>query len=197
MKSKKLITIFVITLALILSAVFTVYSFLGEIKRPKLPYFYHIQPFSLINAEGEEFGYAHLKNRVWIGNFFFTTCGDVCPIMNKHMAQLYQSFKLSKAVRLVSFSVNPEYDTPEVLKEYAKQYDVNPNSWIFLTGDREDIKELAVKSFKLGHMDEPIFHSTYLSLVDRQGFVRGVYDGMDQEKINELFKDAAQLLKAR
>ena len=185
-----------VILAVILSGLFTVSSFKKEFKQPRLPVLGQVKPFSLVDSKGQPFYSQQLDNKVWIANFFFTTCADVCPMMSKHMASLSRSFELVPAVTLVSISVNPDYDSPEVLAQYAKKYEACKN-WYFLTGPYEKIKEISVGTFKLGSIEEPIFHSTYFSLVDRHGYIRGFYDGTDQDSINKLFKDVAELLRER
>jgi len=113
------------------------------------------------------------------------------------MASLHRSFELVDGISLVSITVNPEFDSARVLKEYSKKYNANTKKWHFLTGAREEIKDLAVKSFKLGSIKEPVFHSPKFALVDRQGLIRGYYDGIQSGEISELFRDAALLLKEK
>ncbi len=194
MKKKFILTVIVLTL--VLFGIFTAYSFKKEIERPKLPVLGQVKPFSLTDSQGQPFYSQQLENKVWIVNFFFTTCGDVCPMMSKHMASLSRSFELVPAVFLLSITVNPDYDSPEILSKYALKYQAQKN-WYFLTGPYEKIKEISVGTFKLGSVEEPIFHSTYFSLVDRHGYIRGFYDGTDQKAINKLFKDVAELLRER
>lgn len=194
MKPKTKITI-AVTLAFLLFTSFTVLSFLHEIKKERLPVLGQINPFQLTDTDGNIFDSTQrLNNRVWVANFFFTTCGDICPMLNKNMASLHRSFQLVDDIALVSFSVNPEHDTPSVLKSYAEKYEAKKN-WYFLTGKREDLTKIIVDDFKLGHIKEPIFHSANFALVDRHGFIRGYYDGTKPEEINKLFKHTAQLKK--
>ena len=193
--NNKTFIICLISLALILSLSFTVYSFIHEISRPKLPVLAQVYDFSLIDSFGKNFNLSRLRGRVWIADFFFTTCGDICPIMTKNFGKLQRTFEKVKDAALVSITVNPEFDSAQVLSEYAKKQEAKENQWYFLTGSREVIKNLAVKSFKLGSIDEPVFHSSYFSLVDKNGLIRGYYDGTKQEDLNRLFKDTAFLLK--
>jgi len=189
--------VFIISFAILSFLILTLYFFSQEFRNERLPFVGRVHDFELVDSNNNPFTLNHLKGRVWIADFFFTTCGDICPIMNKNMAALSRSYQKVKGIHLVSISVNPEFDTPEVLREYEKKLDVNRSHWHFLTGDRKSIKDLAVNSFKLGKIDEPVFHSSYFTLVDRNGLIRGYYDGTKQENINTLFKDAAQLLKSR
>jgi len=197
MKPIKLFITSFVSLAIILSIVFTAYSFIKEVKRPQLPVLGKVNDFTLTDSNGEQFLGKKLRGKVWIVDFIFTTCASMCPIMSNNMAKLHRSFELSNKVDFVSISVNPEQDTPEVLARYAKSLDANTDQWHFLTGPRDRIKRIAVHSFKLGSIDDPVFHSSYFTLVDRSGLVRGYYDGRDNEAINKLFKDAAKLIKQR
>lgn len=193
--SKLRIYFFVLT-ALTLFCFFAIFFFHQELNRPKLSILGQIQPFTLTTSEGKKITLNDLKGRVWVANFFFTTCSDICPMMSKQMASLNRSFELDPRIALVSFTVNPENDTPQVLKAYAEKYKAKKN-WYFLTGDRQDISRIAVQSFKLGDIKEPIFHSPSFTLVDKNGYIRGYYDGTKQEEVNKLFKDAGTVLKEK
>ena len=189
--------IFIIFLAICgLFPIFTISQyFLRDSTAKPIPVLGQVSSFALYDAQGSPFGLKDLRGKIWIADFFFTACSDICPMMSKHMAALNRSFNLVKDIDLVSFSVNPEYDSPKVLSDYAQKYNADTKKWHFLTGSREALTQIAAQSFKLGDMKEPIFHSSYFCLVDRQGRIRGYYDGMKKEGINQLFKDAAILLK--
>ena len=192
----KWLRLFTVGAAVFLFLTFAVYSFKKEFPGKTLPVLGQVRDFTLTDVNGEGFGLKKLLGRVWVANFFFTTCSDICPIMNKNMAALTRSFELVRAVDFVSISVNPEHDSPTVLKQYAEKYQATKR-WHFLTGSRDVITDLAVKSFNLGDIKEPVFHSAYFSLVDRYGNIRGYYDGTKTEGLNRLFKDAAKLLKEK
>ena len=113
------------------------------------------------------------------------------------MAALHRSYHLEKDVHFVSFSVNPEQDTPAVLADYAKKFSADTHQWHFLTGTRAALTDIAVHSFKLGSIEEPIFHSADFVLIDRKGQMRGYYDGTDPKNIQLLFKAIAALLKEK
>ena len=195
--NKKTINTLIISVTLLLFGSFTLYSFQREIQKPKLPVLGRVQPFSLQDSDGKTFGYDNLNGKVWVANFFFTTCSDICPMMSKNMANLSRSFDLVQNVALVSVTVNPENDSIQALKAYKEKFISGKKNWFFLTGKREEITDLVVNSFKLGSVDEPIFHSPKFTLVDRHGFIRGYYEGTEAEEINKLFKDAALLIKER
>ncbi len=186
-----------IVTAIVLFITFGLIMFQHETRRYKLPELGKVERFALTNKTGEAFDSNILNGRVWVVDFFFTTCSDVCPMMMKRMADLSRTFELVKGVHFVSITVNPENDTPEVLNTYSSKLQTNNKNWHFLTGNREDITVIMRDHFKLGDKQEPVFHSTFFALVDRNGYIRGYYDGMDNEKVQKIFKDITLLLKER
>ena len=156
-----------------------------------------IEDFQLMDSTGKWMGLQELKGKVWVADFVFTTCGGICPIMTKNMAELYKDFQESEDVRFVSISVNPEQDSPEALAEYAKKYEADPRQWHFLTGPRDTITRLVVKDFKLGLGDEIVFHKASFVLVDRKGRIRGYYDGTVEKDLKKLKADLPRLLSEK
>src|SRR6185503_9673398 len=152
MNKTKASIIGLIALAGFLSGAFTVYSFVNEVKKEKLPVLGQVHDFTLMNEKGEPYQLGRLKDKVWIADFFFTTCADICPMMTKNMAALNRSFEGVRDIRLVSITVNPEFDTAATLKSFAEKEKAGSN-WVFLTGERQTITDLALKSFKFGHKD--------------------------------------------
>ena len=179
------------------SLVFSIILFQRAMRVEKLPVYAEVQDFRLIDARGQEFRLKNLKGKVWVADFIFTTCSGICPVMTKNMAALSRSFSPIDSVEMVSVSVNPENDTPAVLAGFARRYHANTTKWHFLTGSREEITHLALESFKIGSVEEPIFHSNRFVLVDRTGKIRGYYDGTQTKNINALFKDIAALIKEK
>jgi protein SCO1/2 len=174
---------------------FTSYLFIKETRNSPLPVLGQIKPFTLTDASGQIFDSRRLNGAVWAVNFFFTTCGTICPVMTKNMAALHRSFVLEDDVYFVSVTVNPENDTPQQLREFSRRYHADSEKWFFLTGERADLTRLAVEQFKVGSVDEPIFHSASFILIDRKGQIRGYYDGTQPNEVHRLFKHLAQLLK--
>ena len=194
MTRQRILTASILIFGIILFCAFTVYTFRLEINKKQLPVIGQVQDFSLTNEKGEAYSLSNLKQKVWIANFFFTTCSDICPMMTKNMAALNRTFEGLKNIKLVSISVNPETDTVSVLEGYARNHGARDN-WVFLTGERQAITDLAVKSFKLGSVEEPVFHSAYFTLVDQNGLIRGYYEGTNKEELNRLYEDASFLIK--
>ncbi len=154
--------------------------------------------FELVDQSGAAFGSAGLRDRVWVANFVFTRCGHTCPRLSARMAKLQQSLRdqpFWSEVRLVSFSVDPEHDRPEVLTRYASRFGADSGHWSFLTGDRSTLWKLSRDGFKLavgeapGNPDEPLFHSAKFVLVDRRGGIRGYYDALEDEAFASLLSD--------
>jgi len=191
----KKIIIPIITITLVLFSALTYIFFLNATAKKTLPTYGRIKNFELTDSNNSSFNLSQLKNKVWVADFIFTTCGTICPIMTKNMASLHRSYKLDDRVDFISVSVNPEYDTPKRLKEFSNKYQADTQNWHFLTGSRKKIRDVVVGSFKLGSIEEPIFHSAKFVLVDTQRNIRGYYDGTETKEINELFKDIALLLK--
>lgn len=165
--------------------------------QPSLPVYGEVTPFRLIDTQGQVFDSARLDNKIWVTAFFFTTCSGICPIMTKNLKSLQEAYQAYPDVEFVSISVNPEQDTPQALSTYAQKYEADTDRWHFLTGSREGITRVAVQGFKVGSVDEPIFHSAYFILVDREGRIRGYYEGTQKEEVERLSKDLVQLYNTK
>ena len=186
-----------IALAVILFIGLAIFFFNQATHNVTLPVYGQVRDFHLTDVNNKELKPAELLGKVWVTNFFFTTCGDICPLMTKNMASLHRSYRLLDDVAFVSITVNPENDNSAALAKYAKKQEADTAKWHFLTGSREAITELMVKGFKLESMQDAIFHSSFFVLVDRNGTIRGYYDGTSTERVQSLFKDIAILLKER
>lgn len=187
----------VIMLAAFASSTYYIYQYNFARSLEKLPFYGQIQDFRLQKSDHQFVTRDDLKGKVWVADFIFTTCSGICPMMTKNLARVQKLFHADEDLLLVSISVNPDSDTPDVLDQYAKKVQADTSQWYFLTGALEDIKKLAVESFKLGAIDEPVFHSSYLTLVDRQGTIRGYYDGTNEDKVHQLIDDIRTLHRER
>jgi protein SCO1/2 len=158
-----------------------------------------VPKFELVNQEGQPFGSAQLTGKIWIADFIFTSCPGPCPIISTRMSELQKPLAPSD-VQLVSISVDPEKDTPDVLRAYAEKLRANSKRWDFLTGSRVAIYSLSRDGFKLGVSDGsedagiPI-HSTRFALVDRRGAIRGYYDALAPDAVTKLLADTNHLLR--
>lgn len=165
-----------------------------------LPTYGMVPTFTLTDETGLPFESARLSGHVWIADFIFTSCAGQCPQMTEAMRHLQR--RLPSEVRSVSITVDPTRDTPTVLHQYAKNVGADPNRWHFLTGESASIEQLAKEGFLLSYAEgvgpkEPIAHSVRLVLVDRQGTIRGYYDGTDPKAVQQLLKDAKALWQNR
>lgn len=165
----------------------------------------HLEPISAVpnfqftDQTGKPFGLADLRGKIWVANFIFTRCGGPCPIMSARMAELNKKVaRANKGLQLVSFSVDPEYDTPAVLTEYAARLDADPTHWKFLTGDKAAMDEFVVQGL-LQPLAKDVTglpaHSTRFVLVDRDGRLRGFQDGNDPEVVQKLLMDIGDLMR--
>ena len=158
-----------------------------------------VPPFQLTNQTGQPFGSAQLAGKIWIADFIYTTCPGPCPMISSRMGELQKPFEKTD-VQLVSFSVDPEKDTPEVLRKYAENLHADATRWTFLTGSKSTIYKLSHDGFKLAISDGsdaggiPV-HSTRIVLVDRHGKIRGYYDAVGPDAITKLVADTNHLLR--
>ena len=155
---------------------------------------YHkISDFKLTNQNGKEITQANYKDKIYVADFFFTTCQDICPVMTKNMYQLQEELKNDNEILLLSHTVIPEVDTVEQLKVYAIENNVDDSKWNLLTGDKKQIYELARKSYLAvedSNFNEfDMIHTENFMLIDKEKQIRGFYDGTNSEEINRLFKD--------
>lgn len=153
-----------------------------------------IKDFALTNQLNRPFGLKDLQGKIFVADFVFTRCGNptFCPLMSAEMQRVQEKFKDDKSIKIVSFSIDPEYDTPAILKKYAEKYQANPEQWVFLTGSKSEIYKLAKESFKVTALDDkeavtPEFsHTNIFTLVDKEGRIRGYYHGNDREQVDKL-----------
>ena len=155
---------------------------------------YHkISDFILTNQNGKEITQADYKDKIYVADFFFTTCQDICPVMTKNMYELQEELKNDHEILLLSHTVIPEVDTVKRLKEYAIENNVDDSKWNLVTGDKKQIYELARKSYLAvedSNFNEfDMIHTENFMLIDKEKQIRGFYDGTNSEEINRLLKD--------
>lgn len=190
---------------------------LGPTPDVELPVLMRLPDFSLTERSGRAVSLQDLAGQVWVANFVFTHCTGPCPLLSAQMQGLQAEVRDLEGVRLVSFSVDPDRDTPEVLRAYADGFEAHPEKWLFLTGMRHVMYDLIRNGFKLGvqgpatdhkahpgsdrmpatgQVSEPgqILHTLRFALVDREGRVRGYYDGTDPSLSEKLGSAVRQLL---
>ena len=154
--------------------------------------------FQLTNQNGQPFGTADLAGKIWIADFIFTSCPGPCPMISSRMSELQKPLRKTD-VHLVTFTVDPETDTPEVLRGYAEKLKAEPARWDFLTGPKSAIYDISMNGFKLGVSDGeetkmPV-HTTRVVLVDRRGQIRGYYDALAPDAVTKILADASHLFR--
>lgn len=160
---------------------------------------YHkIADFSLINQNGVTITQEAYKEKIYVADFFFTTCQTICPIMTKNMNEVQKQFITDDEVMILSHTVTPDIDTVAQLKHYAKEQNVNASKWNLVTGDKKQIYELARKSY-LAVKDDgdggpfDMIHTENFMLIDKERQIRGFYDGTDIKEIERLIEDIKTL----
>ncbi len=151
-----------------------------------------LSDFTLTNQDGKEFRLSEMKGQVLLLNFFFTKCEGPCPIMNKRMEALQGKFANEPKIKLVSVSVDPTNDTPEVLKAYSQKFNAVADKWFFLTGSKEAVSDLMEKQLRFAG-GEAATHTTVFVLLDQNGAIKGFYDSSSEEELAKAEKDALQL----
>ncbi len=164
----------------------------GCVKPVPLPIYGHIDAFTLTAENGRDFRSQTLDGHPWVADFIFTHCPGPCPRMTSQMHGIEGQVR-ELPVQFVSFTVDPEHDSPAVLAEYAKKFQADTRRWHFLTGSREALNKIFRYQFKLGTVDGSMVHSTRFALVDAQGQVRGLYSSDDPEDLKKLVRDLRRL----
>lgn len=159
--------------------------------------------FELIDQLGMPRTNEDLRGKVWVADFIFTRCQLICPALTYQMSQIRDRLQQRPdwdRIRLVSFSVDPEHDTPEVLKAYGERFGAHPDHWLFLTGEKEAVWTMVEKGFRLAldespeNLQMPIDHSSKLVLIDARGRIRGYYSGLEETGHRALLADLDQVL---
>ena len=162
---------------------------------------YHtVSSFRFLNQDSVLIANVDFTDKIYVADFFFTSCPSICPLTTAQMLRLYDEFKDDDRVLLVSHTIDPEYDDIKVLSDYANRLDVTSEKWHFLTGNKEEIYQMAQTSYYVGVREEErapggFEHSGAFVLVDQQGRIRGMYDGTVPEKVDQLMKDMNLLLQ--
>jgi len=161
---------------------------------------YHkISDFELINQNGEIITQEYYKNKIYVADFFFTTCQSICPIMTKNMLEIQEQLKNDKEILLLSHTVTPEIDSVQQLKKYALENRIDDDKWNLVTGEKKQIYDLARKSYlavedsEFGNFD--MIHTENFMLIDKKRQIRGFYDGTDKDEIIRLLSDIEILKK--
>ena len=162
---------------------------------------YHkIPDFKFLNQDSLWISEKNMAGKIYVADFFFTTCPTICPKMKTQLLRIYDKFAEDDRVRILSHTIDPEYDGVRVLKEYAKKLNITSPRWNLLTGKKSDIYRLGEKSYMVTAQEDAnevggFVHSGAFILVDQNRHVRGIYDGTKEEDVNHLIEDMTLLLK--
>lgn len=171
----------------------------GDVKLPVLSY---VQPFKFTNQDGAAVTEKNLEGKVFVTEYFFTTCPNICPALNTNMRKVYDQYKDESGFVIVSHTCNPETDSAARLKWYADSMQVNTSKWWFLTGRKDSLYNMARQSYLLDDpknnlvkIEDQFMHTQFFALVDKAGQVRKIYDGLKEAEVKQLNLDIAVLLK--
>jgi len=195
---------------ILIFGIYAIPKIVNKFKTPKLVTITKVPSFEFTNQDGKLISNSFYENKVYVVEFFFTTCPTICPRMNENMVKIQNEFYAFQDFGIASFSINPKHDTPEVLKQYAKKHGATLKNWNFMTGDQDKIYELANTGFTLfagenSDAEGGFEHSGMFALVDKQGNIRSrldefgnpiaFYDGLDPKGVKMIKEDIAILLK--
>ena len=166
------------------------------------PILSYVQPFSFVTQDGAQFTDHDMKGKVSVVEYFFTTCKGICPKMNNNLKNVYEQYKGNRVVQFISHTSMPEIDSVPVLKRYADSLGVDVKQWVFLTGRKDSLYQMARRSYLLDdptnnvtNIEDQFIHTQFWALVDKQGRVRAqIYDGLKKEDIKKLTKQIDALL---
>ena len=162
---------------------------------------YHTIPdFSFTNQDGDEVTQDTFKDKIYIADFFFTTCPTICPIMKTQMLRVYEKYRDNSEVLILSHTIDPKHDSVEVLHEFADRLGASSDIWHFVTGDQDKIYDIGQNSYMVTSREDPdepggYLHSGAFLLIDKQRRIRGIYDGTKADKVDLLMKDIDKLLR--
>jgi protein SCO1/2 len=167
----------------------------------KLPILNNIHPFEFTRQDGKTVSERDVNGKVYVAEYFFTSCKGICPKMNRNMKRVYESLKQEKDFVVLSHTVDPQTDSVQRLRTYADSIGADAGNWWFLTGTKESLYKTARESYLLDdpqnntlNVNEQFLHTQFFALVDRKGQLRGIYDGLKEEEIQKLMKDCRKML---
>lgn len=188
---------------LVVGFYFTLAKLIPGYTNKKFPFLNYVQPFSFINQDGQQVTQEDMMGKVYVVEYFFTTCPSICPKMNTNMKKIYEAYKAEPDFRILSHTCDPDNDQPARLRRYADSLQVDTRKWLFLTGSKDSLYNTARVSYLLDdpknnaqNIDEQFLHTQFFALVDKNGNVRKkIYDGLKKDEVEQLEEDIAVLLK--
>lgn len=160
-----------------------------------------VKPFAFRTQDGKEFTNKDVDGKVYVAEYFFTTCPGICPTMNNNMRQVYEKFRGKPDFMILSHTCDPERDSVQQLKHYSDSMKVDTRQWIFLTGRKDSLYNMARISYtiddpanNLKSIDDDFLHTQFWALVNKKGEVKRVYDGLKEKEIREMMDDISKLI---
>lgn len=200
--SKKTI-FYIIFFSVLVVGFYMVMSFMiPDFSKPKLIPISTVQPFQFTNQDGQAVTQKDVYGKVYVVDYFFTTCKGICPKMKTQLKRVYEKFNNEKDFLILSHTCDPGTDSVQTLRDYSTRMGVDTKKWIFLTGRKDSLYNMARFSYKiddpannLKNADEDFMHTQFFALVDREGNVRKIYDGIVPAEVSSMMKDITRLLK--
>ncbi|NNC94036.1 MAG: SCO family protein [Chitinophagales bacterium] len=192
--------IFLLAGLFLLSAV---YLIVNKDQAEDLPVFgppnHTLPSFQFVDQDGKIAGSKEVNGKIIVADFFFTRCGSICPLMTSQLTRVQDAYRSNTLVHILSFTVDPDYDSSDILYNYMVHYNADPNAWTMYTGEKKELYDLARKGFMLTVDDgdggpEDFIHSEQLVLVDPNRRIRGYYDGTDSSEVDRLIVDIKNLV---
>jgi protein SCO1/2 len=208
--TNKKTTVFLLTFFFLLSAGFMYYFYKTTKGQPKhLPVLgvpgHKVGAFAFTNQDGKTVTNKDLDGKIYVAEYFFTTCKSICPKMNDNMAKVFQEFRGNNDFMILSHTVDPEHDSVNVLAQYAGKFEADPHRWAFLTGDKKELYDMARYSYLVTVEEAPstqpipieddFIHTERFVLVDKQKQIRGSYDGTNPQEVQQMIGDIKELMK--
>ena len=201
---RKTIFFIVFFFLLVIGFYYTMSQLIPGFGKSRLPPIGRVLPFAFTNQDGKKITEQDVKGKVFVAEYFFTTCKSICPIMNTNMKIVYERFKNEKDFLILAHTCDPGTDSLERLKKYADSLNVDTDKWIFLTGTKDSLYRQARHSYKI---DDPnnnplsnevdFLHSQFFSLVDKKGNVRSIYEGNERKDVERMINEIEVLLKEK
>ncbi len=190
-------------IALALGFYFILTSLVPEFGKKRIPPVSYVRPFAFTSQDGKIITEKDVAGKIYVAEYFFTTCRGICPRMNNNMKRVYNRFKEESNFLILSHTCDPETDSAAQLKKYADSLGVDTRKWIFLTGPKERLYTMARVSYtiddpanNLKNADDDFLHTQFWALVDGNGDVKKIYDGLKGSEVDQLIRDAGKLLKS-
>jgi len=160
-----------------------------------------VNDFAFIDQDGKKVTNRDVEGKVFVAEYFFTTCKGICPRMNNNMRRVYENYKNTDGFLILSHTCDPETDSVSRLRKYADSMQVNTDKWIFLTGRKDSLYNMARFSYRIDdpknnvqRIEDDFLHTQFWALVDRKGNIRKIYDGLKQNEISQLIRDIGKML---